>query len=150
MASLYFAGALESSRAIKCACVAMQSLLILLGHFCESLCIHKAPPFPSSGYGIWLWRYIINITLRLARSGKVFFPLDLQCSNLMVPVSGCFGVVPSCRLPGMPSCGAWRPTGPLLLTFKAPVPKLISWRGVSTNCAIIMLQLGFVSISKTI
>ena len=45
--------------------------------------------------------------------------------TVIVTFSGRFRVVPACGLPGMPAYSAWITTGPLLLTFKTPVPKLV-------------------------
>ena len=84
----------------------------------ESLRIHKPhPPFPG-GY------LTSEVSIGL---GKYFHWTSF---SVMAPVNGCYWG--GSRLPGCHGdpCGTWITSDPSPLTFKAPVPTLISWRWV--------------------
>ena len=84
----------------------------------ESLWINKPhPPFPG-GY------LTSEVSIGL---GKYFHWTSF---SVMATVNGCYWG--GSRLLGCHGdpCGAWITSGPSLLTFKAPVPTLISWRWV--------------------
>ena len=110
-ASLEFAGA-NLIQPCSLAIVAISTFVS------ESLWINKPhPPFPG-GY------LTSEVSIGL---GKYFHRTSF---SVLAPVHGCYWS--GSRLLGCHGdpCGAWITSSPSLLTFKAPVPTLISWRWV--------------------